>query len=87
MDHQNVSFKAVLKVGDDNSEIRRFVVDRDVSTSLDYLREKLSTIFSELRRKDFRYVKERERELEREKERERERERTWTERQTERQTD
>jgi hypothetical protein len=55
MDHQNVSFKAVLKVGDDNSEIRRFVVDRDVSTSLDYLREKLSTIFSELRRKDFRY--------------------------------
>jgi hypothetical protein len=66
MDHQNVSFKAVLKVGDDNSEIRRFVVDRDVSTSLDYLREKLSTIFSELRRKDFRYVKEREREKERE---------------------
>jgi hypothetical protein len=54
MDHQNVSFKAVFKVGDDNSEIRRFVVDRDVSTSLDYLREKLSTIFSELRRKDFR---------------------------------
>jgi hypothetical protein len=66
MDHQNVSFKAVYKVGDDNSEIRRFVVDRDVSTSLDYLREKLSTIFSELRRKDFRYVKERERLKERE---------------------
>jgi hypothetical protein len=77
MDHQNVSFKAVLKVGDDNSEIRRFIVDRDVSTSLDYLREKLSTIFSELRRKDFRHVKrERKRTGKREREREkRERER------------
>ena len=34
-------------------EVRRFVVDRDVSTSLDYLREKLSAVYPTLRRRDF----------------------------------
>ncbi len=55
MDNQKVSFKAVLKVDKESSETRRFDVDRDVSTSLDFLKDKLSTIFSELRGKDFRY--------------------------------
>ncbi len=55
MDYQKVSFKAILKVDDNNLEIRRFVVDQDVSTSLYYLREKLLTIFPELRPKEFRY--------------------------------
>jgi hypothetical protein len=55
MDHQKVHIKAILKEDDNSFEIRRFVVDQDDSTSLDYLREKLSTIFSELRPKYFRY--------------------------------
>ena len=55
MNHQKVHIKAILKEDDNNFEIRRFAVDRDDSTSLDYLREKLSTIFSELRSKEFRY--------------------------------
>ncbi len=55
MDKQKVSFKAVLKIDKENSETRRFDVDHDVSTSLNFLKEKLSAIFMELRGKDFRY--------------------------------
>ncbi len=56
MTDQSIIFKADLIGGDDNnSQIRCFVVNQDVSTSLDKLMEKLSTIFTELRGKDFRY--------------------------------
>ncbi len=51
MDTQKVSFKVVL-----NSQIRRFTISQDVSTSLDYLKEKLSTMFVKLHQKDFRYM-------------------------------
>ncbi len=70
MDPQNVSFKVVL-----HSQIRRFVLAQDVSTSFKYLMEKLSNMFMELHHKDFRCVflkvKERESEWERKKEKER----------------
>jgi hypothetical protein len=69
MDPQNVSFKVVL-----HSQIRRFVLARDVSTSFEYLMEKLPTMFLELHHKNFRCVflrvKERERVGEKEGERE-----------------
>jgi hypothetical protein len=74
MYNPKVSFKAVLKGERGSSETRRFDVDQDVSTSLDFLKEKLSAIFMELREKDFRYYRGREREREKERERERERE-------------
>ncbi len=55
MTDQSIIFKADLIGGDDNnSQIRCFAVNQDVSTSLDKLMEKLSTIFTELRGKDFR---------------------------------
>jgi hypothetical protein len=75
MDNPKVSFKAVLKGERGSSETRRFDVDHDVSTSLDFLKEILSAIFMELRENDFRYYRGRERERERERERKRERER------------
>ena len=54
MGDKSVSFKVRLNDSSDtNSEVRRFVIDRDVSTSLTYLREKLAAIFPSLRRKDF----------------------------------
>jgi len=46
----NVSFKVVLKDqnnGDEN-EVRRFVVDKNVSSSFDYLEGKLRTVFPKL---------------------------------------
>ncbi len=39
-----VSFKAVLRDGGE-SEVRRFNVDKEVSTSFAYLQGKLATIF------------------------------------------
>jgi hypothetical protein len=51
MDTKKVSFKVVF-----NSQIRRFTIAQDVSTSLDYLKEKLSTMFVNLHQKDFRYM-------------------------------
>ena len=56
MEEHNFSFKVVFKGDNDDPEIRRFVVDRDVSTSIDYLREKLTTVFPVLRRTDFRFA-------------------------------
>jgi len=43
MGDTNVSFKSAFK-----DEVRRFVVDSDVSTSLTFLREKLVSIYPEL---------------------------------------
>jgi hypothetical protein len=48
MGDTNVSFKSVFK-----DEVRRFVVDSDVSTSLTFLREKLVSIYPELKRHVF----------------------------------
>jgi len=42
-----VSFKVYLK--DQEEEVRRFVIDKDVSTSHDYLIEKLKTVFPQLK--------------------------------------
>ena len=50
---EGVSFKSVFKEVGSDPEVRRFVVDRDVSTSLTYLREKLVSIYPALRRKSF----------------------------------
>jgi len=44
----NVSFKVFLK-GTDEDEVRRFVVDKAVSTSYEYLVGKLGTVFPQLR--------------------------------------
>jgi len=52
MGDKSVSFKVCLNDATSEPEVRRFVVDRDVSSSLSYLREKLITIFPALR-KDF----------------------------------
>merc|ERR1711892_1506289 len=51
----NVSFKVFLKDlnnGGEN-EVRRFVVDKDVSTSFTYLQEKLCAVFPQLKLKIF----------------------------------
>jgi hypothetical protein len=53
MEANTVSYKVSMKESSTDQEVRRFVVDRDVSTSLTYLHEKLMTIFPALRRKDF----------------------------------
>jgi len=48
----NVSYKVYLldnKGGDGSSEVRRFVIDKDVSSSFPYLKEKLATVFPSLR--------------------------------------
>merc|ERR1712121_191436 len=48
----NVSYKVYLldtKGGEGSSEVRRFVVDKDVSSSFPYLKEKLATVFPSLR--------------------------------------
>jgi hypothetical protein len=50
MEPQNVSFKVIFK-----AKIRRFEIAQDVSTSLDYLKEKLSSMFLELDQKEFGY--------------------------------
>jgi len=46
-----VSFKVYLK--EQEEEVRRFVIDKDVSTSHDYLMEKLKTVFPQLKRLNF----------------------------------
>merc|ERR1739838_558584 len=51
----NVSFKVFLKDSNDGgeNEVRRFVVDKDVSTSFTYLQEKLCAVFPQLKLKIF----------------------------------
>ena len=49
----NVSFKVVLKEKDTEDELRRFVVDKEVSTSFPYLQEKLCLVFPQLKQKIF----------------------------------
>jgi len=46
----SVSFKVVLK---EENELRRFVVDKEVSTSFSYLQEKLCLVFPQLKQKIF----------------------------------
>ena len=53
MEEKSVSFKVVLNDAKNIAEVRRFVVDRDVSTSLAYILDKLVQIFPLLRQKDF----------------------------------
>merc|ERR1712007_220208 len=50
MGTDSVSFKVVLK---EQNELRRFVVDKDVSTSFSYLQEKLCLVFPQLKQKIF----------------------------------
>merc|ERR1739838_272539 len=51
----NVSFKVFLKDSNDGgeNEVRRFVVDKEVSTSFTYLQEKLCAVFPQLKLKIF----------------------------------
>eukprot|EP00090_Calanus_glacialis_P045022 TRINITY_DN8123_c0_g1_i2.p1 TRINITY_DN8123_c0_g1~~TRINITY_DN8123_c0_g1_i2.p1 ORF type:complete len:514 (-),score=192.21 TRINITY_DN8123_c0_g1_i2:143-1684(-) len=49
----NVSFKVVLKDKETEDELRRFVVDKEVSTSFAYLQEKLCLVFPQLKQKIF----------------------------------
>merc|ERR1711892_12798 len=51
----NVSFKVFLKDSNNGgeNEVRRFVVDKDVSTSFTYLQEKLCAVFPQLKLKIF----------------------------------
>jgi len=53
MEANTVSYKVSLASDNTDTEVRRFVVDRDVSTSLTYFREKLASVFPYLRRVDF----------------------------------
>merc|ERR1712173_365800 len=46
----SVSFKVVLK---EQNELRRFVVDKEVSSSFSYLQEKLCLVFPQLKQKIF----------------------------------
>jgi len=48
----NVSFKVFLK-NNDEQEVRRFVIDKNVSTSFDYLVGKLRVIFPQIQRSEF----------------------------------
>merc|ERR1719228_1114206 len=52
---ETVSFKVFLKDSENagNDEVRRFVLDRDVSTSFTYLQEKLCSVFPQLKQKIF----------------------------------
>jgi len=52
---ETVSFKVFLKDSESagNDEVRRFVLDRDVSTSFTYLQEKLCSVFPQLKQKNF----------------------------------
>merc|ERR1712226_387158 len=53
--NETVSFKVFLKDSENagNDEVRRFVLDRDVSTSFTYLQEKLCAVFPQLKQKIF----------------------------------
>merc|ERR1712212_302694 len=52
---ETVSFKVFLKDPENpgNDEVRRFVLDRDVSTSFTYMQEKLCAVFPQLKQKIF----------------------------------
>jgi len=49
----NVSFKVYLKQEQEEDEVRRFVVDRDASTSYEYLVSKLQHVFPQLKVSSF----------------------------------
>merc|ERR1712236_93137 len=53
MSAETVSYKVFLKDKENAEEVRRFVVDKDVSTSFTYLQEKLCTVFPQLKQKIF----------------------------------
>ena len=53
MSDDTAAYKVCLNEANSDNEFRRFVVDRDVSTSYTYLYEKLATIFPTLRRANF----------------------------------
>jgi len=53
MSAETVSYKVFLKDKANAEEVRRFVVDKDVSTSFTYLQEKLYTVFPQLKQKIF----------------------------------
>merc|ERR1711915_807155 len=53
MPAESVSFKVFLKDKEHAEEVRRFVVDKDVSTIFTYLQEKLCTVFPQLKQKIF----------------------------------
>jgi sequestosome 1 len=53
MSTENVSFKVHFKPDDAAGEVRRFTVERNLSSSLTHLMEKLYTVFPELRRRPF----------------------------------
>jgi len=53
MSAETVSYKIFLKDKDNAEEVRRFVVDKDVSTSFTYLQEKLCAVFPQLKQKIF----------------------------------
>merc|ERR1712236_89152 len=53
MSAETVSYKVFLKDKENAEEVRRFVVDKDVSTSFTYLQEKLYTVFPQLKQKIF----------------------------------
>jgi len=53
MSAESVSFKVFLKDKENAEEVRRFVVDKDVSTSFTYLQEKLCAVFPQLKQKIF----------------------------------
>merc|ERR1712236_43171 len=53
MSAETVSYKVFLKDKENAEEVRRFVVDKDVSTSFTYLQEKLCTVFPQLKQRIF----------------------------------
>jgi len=53
MSAESVSFKVFLKDKENAEEVRRFVVDKDVSTSFTYLQEKLCAVFPQLKQNIF----------------------------------
>merc|ERR1712133_310244 len=53
MSAETVSYKIFLKDKENAEEVRRFVVDKDVSTSFTYLQEKLCAVFPQLKQKIF----------------------------------
>merc|ERR1711915_764619 len=53
MSAEIVSYKVFLKDKENAEEVRRFGVDKEVSTSFTYLQEKLCTVFPQLKQKIF----------------------------------
>jgi len=50
---ETVSFKAIKSTQDGETEVRRFQVDKDVSSSFTYLQQKLASVFPDVSRKVF----------------------------------